>query len=309
MSKILLRKIVPDVPHAMFLFVTLMVAIVIVLLVGFIFYEAAPTFQREGLSFLLSSEWDYEDHEYGILNFIVGTIVTTGVTMLMAFPLSILTAIFLAEYAPDWLSRIMRLMIELLIGIPSVVYGIFGLYVLGGFYRDYLDPFISNTFGFIPIFYDYTPNVSMSVLLASTILTVMILPTITTLSEESIRSVPKTYIEASYALGATKMDTIIKVVLPVALSGILTGVVLGTMRAMGETMAIVMLLGNVERVPRSILDQGYTMTSKILNDIGYYIIIDEARSALFGMAAILFLVEVLFVFAIRIIRGRFNVVK
>jgi phosphate transport system permease protein len=129
----------------------------------------------------------------------------------------------------------------------------------------------------------------------------MILPTITAISQESIKSVPKEYRDASYSLGATRWETIKKCIIPIALPGILTGIILGIMRAMGETMAIVMLIGNSAKIPSSILDSGYAMTSKILNDIGYHIIVDDARAALFGIAAILFIIEIFFIGFIKII--------
>ncbi len=134
----------------------------------------------------------------------------------------------------------------------------------------------------------------------------MVLPTITVLAEDAIRSVPREYKEASYGVGATKWDTILKMILPVASSGIITAIVLGIMRAMGETMAIVMLMGNSNKIPGSIFDIGYAMTSKILNDIGLYIADDEGRAALFGIAAVLFVIEMLFVLAIRAFGKRRN---
>lgn len=282
----------------------LVVGATILLIVSFIFWTATPIFQKEGLSFITGMEWSYSDGRYGILIFIANTLILTMATMLMAIPLSILTAIYLGEFAPAWLKGILRPMIELLVGIPSVVYGIFGLFILSDIYALYVDPLISSTLGFIPVFHDPNPGRSMGVLLASSVLAIMVLPTITVLSEEAIRSVPREYKEASYALGATRWDTILKTILPVAFPGMLTAIVLGMMRAMGETMAVVMLLGNSPKIPSSIMDTGYAMTSKILNDIGYYIAVDEARSALFGIAAVLFIIEAFFIYIIRIFGKR-----
>jgi phosphate transport system permease protein len=233
----------------------------------------------------------------------MGTLVMTVVTMIIAVPVSIFTAIYIAEYASRTLISIMRPMIELLVGIPSVVYGIFGLFVLENIFEHHIDPFLDSTLGFIPIFQDLGMN-GTGVLLASTVLAVMVLPTITTITEDSIRSVPYSYREASFAMGATHWQTIRKVVLPAASKGVLLGTVLGMMRAMGETMAIVMLLGNSNHIPESLLDTGYAMTSKILNDIGYYVSQEGPRSALFGIAAVLFLLEIIFVGIARKIGGR-----
>jgi phosphate transport system permease protein len=264
-----------------------------------------PIFQKEGINFITGSVWDYNAHVYGILVYIVGTLYMTVVTLIIAVPLSLLTAIYLAEFAPLRVKQVIRPMIELLVGIPSVVYGIFGLFLLAGFFTNYINPFIDTTLGWIwvpvlgHVFHDPNPGRSAGVLLASTILAVMVLPTITVLSEEAIRSVPREYKEASYGVGATRWDTILRMILPVASSGIITAIVLGVMRAMGETMAIVMLLGNSDHMPTSILDVGYAMTSKILNDMGSWIADDEGRAALFGIAAVLFVIEMLFVVAIR----------
>ncbi len=291
----------PDLAEVLLLSSALAVGAAILLVIFFVFWAAVPVFQKEGLGFIFGSEWNYNDGRFGIFVFIVNTLILTLVTMLIAIPLSILTAIYLGEFAPAWLKGIIRPMIELLVGIPSVVYGIFGLFIMSDIFAVSLDPFLNATLGFIPIFHDPNPGRSLGVLLASSVLAIMVLPTITVLSEESIRSVPREFKEASYALGATKWDTILKMVLPVAFSGIITAIVLGIMRAMGETMAVVMLLGNSPRIPSSIMDIGYAMTSKILNDIGYYIAVDDARSALFGIAAVLFIMEMLLVTAIRII--------
>ncbi|MEA1870568.1 MAG: phosphate ABC transporter permease subunit PstC, partial [Euryarchaeota archaeon] len=224
---------------------------------------------------------------------------------LLAVPVSVFTAIFLSEFAPAPVAKIMRPMVELLVGIPSVVYGIFGLFVLENIFQDKIDPFLSGTLGsFIPFFHDPSPNSGSGVLLASTILAVMVLPTIIALSEDAMRAVPFEYKEASFALGATHWETIRKIVLPTASGGILAATVLGMMRAMGETMAIVMLLGNSAHIPSSVMDTGYAMTSKILNDIGYYCAMDEPRSALFGIAAVLFAMEIIFVAAARKVGGK-----
>jgi phosphate transport system permease protein len=289
-----------DFPHLVFNLCGLATAILTVFFVGFIFYEAIPVFQSQGLvNFLTGTEWSYPRHIYGIRNYIAGTLIMTVVTLILAVPISLFTAIFLAEFAPEKVSSAIRPLIELLVGIPSVVYGIFGLFVLEDFFQYHVDHFLDTYLGFIPIFKDVTPSGGSSVLLASTVLAIMILPTIVSLSENAIRSVPLELHEASFGLGATHWETIRNVVLPTASGGILSSVILGMMRAMGETMAIVMLLGNTAYIPSSILDTGYAMTSKILNDIGYHVAIDEDRSALFGIAAVLFAIEILFVWAAR----------
>ena|SRR5271157_2597571 len=268
--------------------------IAILVMLSFIYYiisESLPVIQREGLYFILGTAWNYKTYQFGMLYFIAGTLAVTLVTMVIAIPLSILTAIFLAEFSPPKVTSILRPMVELLVGIPSVVYGIFGVLFLENIFRSTIKPLIGSTLGFIPIFANVRPSQGDSILLAASVLAVMALPTITVLSIEAMKSVPTDYEEASIALGATKWETISKVIIPVSMPGIITGILLGMMRAMGETMAVVMLMGNTFRMPGSILDTGYAMTSKILNDILYYFPDDNARSALMGIALVLFVIE------------------
>jgi phosphate transport system permease protein len=227
-------------------------------------------------------------------------------TMVIAVPLGLLTAVFLAEWAPAWLDKTLSSMIELLVGIPSVVFGIFGLFVLQGLFRDYINPAISGTLGFIPIFHNSDPSRGTGLLLASSVLAIMVLPTITALSRDAIRGVPREYREASFAVGATKWETIRNIVIPAAFSGILTGIILALMRAMGETMAVIMLVGSVAQVPDSIFSLSTPMTSKIINDIGYHMATDEDRSALFAIGAALFIMEMGFVAAIRLTTQYFS---
>lgn len=279
----------------------------VLFVIGFIFYTAWPTFESQGIvNFLTGETWNYGKEIFGVKLFIIGTAALTAVSLVLAVPVSIFSAIFLSEIASNRFANIIRPLIELLVGIPSVVYGIFGLYFLADFFHLHVDPFINSILGFIPIFQDLNPVNGRGILLASVILAIMILPTIIALSQDAIKSVPSVYREASLALGATKWQTILKVVLPVASKGIMAGIVLGMMRAMGETMAIVMLLGNMPKVPGSILDTGYAMTSKILVDANFYMADPVPRSAIFAIAAVLFAVEIIFVASIRILGGKVN---
>ena len=216
-------------------------------------------------------------------------------------PVGILTAMYLAEWAPAWMEKILRPLVELLVGIPSVVYGFFGLLILSDFFITYLNPFVDHVLGFIPIFRNVKPNFHVGLLLTATILAVMVIPTIVALSQDAMRGVPDEYREASIALGATRWETLRNVVIPAAFPGIVTAVVLAMMRAMGETMAVVMLMGNTPIIPASIFDEGYTMTAKILNDILYFVSFPEPRAALFGIAVVIFLMEILAVAGVRLI--------
>jgi phosphate transport system permease protein len=291
------------IPGRFFLCSAALTAFIAVCLIGFVFYTAAPVLGKMGPGFVTGSSWSYHNH-YGIAIYLVGTLLLTAVTLTIAIPVGIFTAIFLAEWAPVWLERIMRPCIELLVGIPSVVYGIFGFFILSKIFRDQINPFIDSTLGFIPIFRNTTPQTGLGILLASTVLAIMILPTIVALTQESIRSVPNEYREAAFALGSTKWESIKKVVIPASMTGIATGVILGLMRAMGETMAVVMLIGGNDNMPDSILGTGSAMTSKILNDIGFFCAEPEPLSALFGIAAVLFVMEMGFVLVVRFIMSK-----
>jgi phosphate transport system permease protein len=291
-----------DLPHAVFLASTVIVGLSVFFIFGFLFMTAAPVLEQEGIGFIIGTEWNYETHTYGILNFIAGTLALTAVTLVLAVPLSLFTAIFLAEWAPAWLEQIMRPPIEMLVGIPSVVYGLFGFFFLEKVFRYHVDPAISGTLGqFIPIFHDPAPHTGLGILLASTILAIMILPTVTALSQEAMMGVSREWKEGSLAIGATKWQTIRRVVVPAAMPGIITAIILGIMRAVGETMAVLMLMGGKEHIPTSILDGGTAMTSKIIADIGYYASFGEPRAALFAIGGIIFLMEILFVAAARAI--------
>jgi phosphate transport system permease protein len=298
-----------DSPGRLFLLAAIISISSVILIFIFLFITASPVLLKEGTGFITGTEWSYKNGEYGVLLLIAGTIVLTAVTMAIAVPLSIFTAIFLAEWSPRWLTGILRPPIEMLVGIPSVVYGIFGFFVLENIFQDFVDPFIDSTLGFIWIFKDVNPNSGTSILLASTVLSIMILPTVTALSQEALETVPRDYRHASLALGATKWETIKRIIIPAAMPGIITAFILGLMRAIGETMAVVMLMGNSLHFPTSILDTGYAMTSKILNDIGYYISFDEPKSALFAIGVVIFLMEFIFVALARFVGYRFTIDK
>jgi phosphate transport system permease protein len=305
MQELLSKGIKLDMQELLSLVSCLVVLLAVLVFIGFIFYTAMPVFQKEGLiNFIFGTEWNYDTGVFGIRIYVIGTLILTLVTIILALPVSLFTAIFLSEFAPVKVASVVRTMIELLVGIPSVVYGVFGLRVLRGVFRDYLDPFLNSISTVLPFFHDFTAGTGYGILLASTVLAIMILPTITSLSEYAMRSVPSEYRDASISLGATEWETIRKVVLPASRNGITSAIILGTMRAVGETMAVVMLIGGTAYIPKSLLDTGYPMTAKILNDIGDYISTPESRSALFGIAAVLFIVEIFFVGIARVVGGK-----
>ncbi|GDY24447.1 phosphate ABC transporter permease [Agarivorans sp. Toyoura001] len=233
--------------------VSALIGVISVATIGyFLVLEGLPAIQFAGLTnFLLGVDW-YPPALYGIGAMIVASVVSALGAVVIGVPVALLTAIFLAEVAPKWLANMIRPAVELLAGIPSVVYGFFGLVIIV--------PAIESTFN-VP---------AGSTLLAGiVVLAVMILPTVITIAETSIRAIPKTYKEGSYALGASPMFTILKVMLPAARSGILAGVVLGVARAVGETMAIIMVMGNSTAMPGSLLDSARSLTANIALEMSY----------------------------------------
>lgn len=302
--KSLFSSLTKDKPYLFFLLSVIFLSALISILIGTIFIEAYPAVSKVGvLDFIFGTKWGDTLGVYGSWIFIMGTFFMTIVTMCMAVPLGIFTAIYLAEFSSPKVSSLMKSSIELLVGIPSVVYGILGLFVLKDFLSAYITPVISGTLGAVVPLFRVSPNSDgTGIFLASVVLTIMILPTIISISYDAMRSVSRELREGSLALGATHWETIEKIIIPKALPGIIAGITLGMMRALGETMAIVMLLGNAMNVPGSIFDNGYAITSKILNDITYtYGMYPEATSALFGLAALLFVIEAIFLLAMKII--------
>lgn len=252
----------------------LVCALFAVFSVGFIaFYilsRGIPAIGQIGLTdFIFGKMWEPTGEFFGIWNMIVGTIYATFGAIVIGLPIGLFTAVFLAELAPPTLAKVMRTAINLLAGIPSVVYGFFGLVVIV--------PFIDDTFG----------GGGNSLLATVIILSIMILPTIINLSETAIRAVPSYYKEGSLGLGATHVETIFKVILPAAKSGILASVVLGIGRAVGETMAVILVSGNTPLIPHSVFDRLRTMTATIAMEMSYSSGLHQ--EALFGIGVILFL--------------------
>ncbi|SHK89150.1 phosphate ABC transporter permease subunit PstC [Desulforamulus aeronauticus] len=244
---------------------------VVALITYFIFADGLPVIQKYGLAhFITGIDWHPLEGHFGLLPMIVGSFLVTLGALLIGVPLSVGCAIFLAEIAPKQVTGLVKPAIELLAGIPSVVYGFYGLVILV--------PFIREVFG----------GRGFSILSGSIVLAIMILPTIVNISEDAIRAVPKDYKEGSLALGATHWQTIKKVIVPSARSGILTAIVLGMGRAIGETMAVIMVVGNVSVLPESILDPVRTLTGNIAIEMSYAA--GEHSQALFATGIVLFVI-------------------
>ncbi|WP_432667595.1 phosphate ABC transporter permease subunit PstC [Wukongibacter baidiensis] len=264
------RKIFEGIIEKLFLICACVAILSVVIITLFIFIKGGPAIFKIGLvDFLFGKEWMPEADIFGIFPMIVASIYATLGAIILGVPIGILTAVFLAEIAPDWLAKIIRPAVELLAGIPSVVYGFFGLVVI------------------VPIIDDVWGGGGNSLLAAIIILSIMILPTVVNISETSIRAVPKEYKQGSLALGASHIQTIFKVIIPAAKSGILAAVVLGIGRAIGETMAVILVAGNTSLIPSSLLDRVRPMTANIAIEMGYAFGLHQ--EALFATGVILFI--------------------
>ena len=237
--------------------VGLLVAIAVMLTL-----TSRETWQTFGvIGFLTGTTWDVVNGVYGALPFIVGTVETSLIALLIAAPIGVLTAIYLAELAPRRLAVPLTFTIEILAAIPSVVIGLWGVFALSPFLRSTVEAFLVQTFGFIPLFSG--PAYGIGLFAAGVILAIMILPTIITISREVIIAVPNAQREGMLALGATRWEVITRAVLPYARSGIMGAIILGLGRALGETMAVTMVIGNKDVIPDSLFSQAQTIASKI----------------------------------------------
>ena len=271
---------------------TLLFAVFVFLLVILMGYEmyinSRLSIDKFGFNFLVSSSWDPVQEIYGALPIIYGTIVSSMLALVIALPLSIGVAIFLAELAPDWLEKPLSFLVELLAGIPSVIYGLWGIFVLVPFIRETVEPYLSEKLGFLP-FFDGAPY-GFGMLAAVLILTIMVLPIISAITRDVLKSIPKSQREAALALGATKWQST-KIILKDAKSGILGATMLGLGRAVGETMAVTMVIGNTALISASLFDPAYTMASVIANEFTEATS-DMYLSALIELALVLFVITI-----------------
>jgi phosphate ABC transporter permease protein PstC len=236
----------------------------------YIFKEGLPIILKVGLkNFLFTAKWAPTKGHFGILSMIISSLAVTIGAMLLGIPLSLACAVTLAEFAPSRLMMILKPTIELLAGIPSVVYGFLGVLLL------------------VPLIRDYLGGPGLSLLAASIILAIMILPTITSISIDAIQAVPLLYKEGALAMGATHWQAVRLVILPAARSGVVTAVILGMARAIGETMAVIMVAGNALKIPVSPLNPVRTLTSNIALEMGYSA--GDHRTALFATGIVLFI--------------------
>lgn len=253
---------------------------------------AWPALSQFGVSFITKSEWNVEAGQFGAAPAIYGTLVSSAIALIIATPLALGVSIFLSEIAPRWLRQPVGFLVDILAAIPSVVYGLWGVFVLIPILRNPVGPFLSETLGLgnTPLFSG--PNYGYSMLAAGIILAIMILPFISAVTREVLLAVPRSQREAALALGATRWEMIRDAVIPYARSGIIGGIILGLGRALGETMAVTMLIGNRPEISASLFAPGYTMASLIANEFSEATS-DMHVSALMAVGAVLFAVTLI----------------
>jgi phosphate transport system permease protein len=269
-------------------------AVLLPLLLLFLVYElwsgARLAIAEFGFSFVTSSEWDPVAEQFGAFPLIFGTVVSSLIALAIAVPLSLGVAVYLVEFAPRSVRQPVAFVIGLLAAIPSVVYGLWGIFVLTPILRTTVFPFLRDTLGFLPLFQG--PIYGPSMLAAGIILAIMVMPYIMSVSREVLLAVPDSQREAALALGATRWEAVITAVVPYARSGIVGAVILGLGRALGETMAVTMLIGNRHEVAASLFAPGYTMAAAIANEFAEAVA-DMHLSALAYVALVLFMVTVI----------------
>lgn len=276
--------------------------VILVLLIAYELWHGASLARHAfGLGFVTQRTWDPVHQIFGAAPFIYGTIVTSIIALLLAGPIGIGAAIFLILLAPQWLRPSVGFLVEMLAAIPSVIYGLWALFVLVPIVRSDIEPFLHRTLGFLPLFQG--PEYGVGYLASSLVLTIMILPTITAISQAVLYTVPRAQLEGAYAVGATRWEVITGVALPFGRSGIIGALILGLGRALGETMAVTMVIGNRTEISSSLFALGHTMAAVIANqfneaDNDLYV------SALIEIGLLLFVVSVLLNLAARLLVWR-----
>ncbi|WP_342118150.1 phosphate ABC transporter permease subunit PstC [Pseudoduganella sp. OTU4001] len=277
--------------HKITLVFALSVLLVLVGIIVSLMIGAWPALKEYGPAFVTTVEWDPVNDQYGAAIAIVGTLVTSAIALLIAFPISFGIALFLTEVCPVWLRRPLGTAVELLAGVPSIIYGMWGLFVFAPLFGDYVQPLLKSTLGTLPwigvLFKG--PAMGMGVLTAGLILAVMIIPFISSVMRDVFEIVPAVLKESAYGLGCTRWEVVRKVVLPYTKTGVVGGVMLGLGRALGETMAVTFVIGNANKLSASLFAPGASIASTLANEFA------EATTAmhvssLYGLALILFVI-------------------
>jgi phosphate transport system permease protein len=246
-----------------FLFASSVVLVTLLLIIE-LWQDSALARHKFGLQFFFTRVWDPIAEQFGALPFIYGTLVTATVSLVIAVPLGIGAAIFLAELAPARLSDALEFFIDLLAAVPSVIYGLLGVFIVVPLMRDYVQPVLKNTLGFLPLFSG--PAYGVGFLTAGMVLAIMVIPYIISVSREILMSVPRDQREAALSLGATRWESTWKVVVPFARTGIMGSIFLALARALGETMAVTMVIGNTPTISASLFSPGYSIAAVIANE-------------------------------------------
>jgi len=267
------------------------VVVVLVILIGWeLWVGSSLAIKKFGFHFLATSTWDPVAEEFGALPFIFGTLVSSAIALIIAVPLGIATAAYLTELAPLWIRQPLTSLIEMLAAIPSVILGLWGIFVMVPWLRDYPFPFLKHYFGWIPLFTG--PIYGPCMFAGGIIIAIMILPIITSISREILRSVPDLQREAAYALGATRWEATRIAVLSYAKKGLFGAVILGLGRALGETLAVTMVIGNTPQIVASLFKPGYTLASVLANEFTEATT-DTYLGALFEIGLVLFGITIL----------------
>jgi phosphate transport system permease protein len=264
-----------------------------------------PALRAFGFSFLTTDRWNPVTEKFGALAPIYGTLVTSIIAMLIAVPIGLMIAFFLTELCPQWLRRPIGIAIELLAGIPSIIYGIWGLFVFAPVLQDTLQPFLINTLGNVPVIAPLFagPPYGIGILTAGLILTIMVLPFVTAISRDVFEAVPAVLKEAAYGVGCTTWEVVRYVVLPYTRVGVIGGVMLGLGRALGETMAVTFVIGNAHRISASLLAPGTTISASIANEFTEAVG-DLYTSSLIALGLILFVITFIVLAAARYLLRR-----
>ena len=286
-------------------------AITVLLILGGIIlsllHGAWPALSKFGFGFLTTEVWNPVTEKFGAVAPIYGTLVTSLIAMLIAVPVGLFIAMFLTELCPMWLRRPLGIAIELLAGIPSIIYGIWGLFVFAPFLQQYVQPFLIGLFGDIPVLSDLFagPPYGIGMLTAGLILAIMVLPFITSISRDVFDAVPPVLKEAAYGLGCTTWEVWRYIVLPFTRVGVIGGVMLGLGRALGETMAVTFVIGNAHRISPSLFAPGTTISATIANEFTEAVG-DLYTSSLIGLGLILFVITFIVLAFARLMLMRLN---
>ncbi|MES2933882.1 MAG: phosphate ABC transporter permease subunit PstC [Pseudomonadota bacterium] len=277
--------------HKVTFFFALCVLLVLVGILISLVLGAWPAFKEFGPGFITTVEWDPVNDKYGALIAIVGTLSTSFIALLIAFPVSFGIALFLTEICPGWLRRPLGTAVELLAGVPSIIYGMWGLFVFAPMFADYVQPFLKSTLGHVPVIGQlFTgPMMGIGILTAGLILAVMIIPFIASVMRDVFEVVPAVLKESAYGLGCTRWEVVRKIVLPYTKTGVVGGVMLGLGRALGETMAVTFVIGNANKLSWSLFSAGNSIASTLANEFA------EAEStlhlsSLYALGLILFVI-------------------